>query len=121
MKPGKQKACFHFGALILSAAYLFIVVAHLFFAPSFRDNFSGGNRFALKRNNNLIYNLIRTDRCPASDSKNVKSQVKNHTAPFITLLICNKPMPVTASPGNNVARMLRGQQASYLTNHILRI
>jgi hypothetical protein len=70
-----------FEALLLSAVYFIVVLGHLFPAPCFGSgSVPGHDRVAARnseKNTELIYNLIRTDRCPWSGDKTVKTPAKN--------------------------------------------
>jgi hypothetical protein len=122
MKLEKAYAHVRFGALILMASYFFITVSCLFFAPRFeRDPSQHNNTAALKRSTQLIYTLIRTNRCPSNDSKKVKTFARNCSASFISLLARPQPLQAVANSRDHISQFLSNHHYSYLSNRILRV
>ena len=121
MRSKKAYSNVRFGTFFLMPSYLFIVVAHLFFAPNFHSGTTLGYNPVLKRNTELIYNLIRTDRCLSNESKTVKTFAKNLPPFSISLLIKSKPLLNTAMGNTGLYQFLPDHHSSYLSNRVIRI
>jgi hypothetical protein len=110
-----------FGALILMAAYLFIVSAHLFFAPNFREKPTVNYKAAFKRNTEAIYYLIRNDRSTFSENKTVKTFAKNISLFSVSLLDNTRLLLAKSTVGACSFQFLPDHHHSYLSNHVIRI
>jgi len=121
MKLKKTYPYAHFGALVLMAVYLFIVVAHLFFVPGFQGNLNRDRGPVLKRNTEFVYYLIRNDRSTFNENKQAKNFPKNKPAFLISLLINVNHLTVTETANASAFQFLPYHQHSYLLNHVIRI
>ena|SRR5579863_970004 len=120
MKRKKTYPFIHFGAFSLMTVYLFIVVTHLFFAPQFQSGTPGHNP-AFKRNNELLYILIRTNRGMSVESKSGKLFPKKLSVSFSSVLIHPKPLPHTLYGNDHISQFSPNLRSSWLSNRILRI
>jgi hypothetical protein len=120
MKLKKTSHFVQFSTIGLMAVYLFIVVAHLFFTPNFHADPNFGNNPTLKRNTELFYNLIRTDRSVFDDSKTAKSFTKSYPG-FSAWLINTKPLLVAVRGNSHLSQFLPDHHHSYLSNRMIRI
>jgi len=111
----------HFGALVLMPVYLFIVVAHLFFVPTFQGNVNPAHNTVLKRNTEFVYYLIRNDRSTINENKSAKNFPKNKPVFLISLLINVNHLPVTEAGNASTFQFLPNCHHSYLSNHVIRI
>ncbi len=121
MKLKKTRPCVHFGALVLMPVYLFIVVAHLFFVPSFQGNLNPDHKPVLKRNTEFVYYLIRNDRSTFNENKQVKNFPKRKPIFLISTLIDVNHLPVTEAGNASAFQFLPDYHHSYLLNHVIRI
>ena len=120
MKLKKTSYFVQFSTIGLVAVYLFIVVAHLFFTPNFHAGPDFGNNSILKRNTELIYNLIRTDRSVFDDSKTGKTFTKSYPG-FSAWLINIKPLFVAVHGNSHLSQFLPDHHHAYLSNRVIRI
>jgi hypothetical protein len=109
-----------FSTIGLMAVYLFIVVTHLFFSPNFHADPNLGNNSILKRNTELIYNLIRTDRSVFDDSKTVKTFTKSYPG-FSAWLVNTKPLSVAIHGNSHLSQFLPDHHHAFLSNRVIRI
>src|SRR5579863_905645 len=112
-----------FEALALTIVYFSIVLGHLFLAPSFqpcsatrRNAVTGKNN---QKNTELIYNLIRSDRCPWNGNKTLKSPAKTPLT-FAHSFAINASGTIPA--GNKLLyHFFLDHHFSYLSNRVIRI
>ncbi len=107
-------------AMLVMMAYVFIMVAYLFFTPVFQNNGPSGNA-GLTVNTQLIYNLIRTNRCMMNDNKPAKSQVKLYAAHFISQKSITGKTPLLLAGNTSALYFLIDHHFAYLSNRVLRI
>jgi hypothetical protein len=110
-----------FGALVLMAVYLFIVAAHLFFVPNFRESYIAGHNPAFKKNTEVIYYLIRNDRSTFSENKTVKTFAKHISLFSASRLNSTNPLLANATGEACTFQFLPDHHYSYLSNHVIRI
>jgi hypothetical protein len=120
MKLRKTSYFVQFSTIGLMAVYLFIVVTHLFFSPNFHAGPHFGNNSILKRNTELIYNLIRTDRSTFDENKTVKTFTKSYPGSS-AWLINTKPFSVAIHGNSHLSQFLSDHHHSYLANRVIRI
>jgi hypothetical protein len=107
-------------ASFVMVMYFFIVVAYLFFTPRFQYKHPSGITKA-KTNTQLIYTLIRTNRCMMSNNKLFKVLVKQHVAYASLLKFGINELPFSCV-GNAVALTIPADHyPAYLSNRVLRI
>jgi len=119
MKPVKKY--FHFRAFILMAVYLFIVITHLFFSPQFQADAATGHKQTVKRNAELIYNLIKTDRGLFDESKKSELSATKHLISFTSLSIHRNPLLSAETYNYYNCSFKPNHHFSYLSNRVLRI
>lgn len=110
-------------ACALIVVYFSIVLGHLFPAPSFQPSTMMENNAITGKNNQkdaqLIYNLIRTDRCTWNGNKTLKVPIE------IPLIFVNSFAVRSRSfvpAGNTLSYyFLSDHHFSYLSNRMLRI
>jgi len=111
----------HFGALLITAVYLCIVISHLFFAPKFVAVRDPGHNSAFKKNTELFYYLVRNDRSMFNESKPVKMFPKNIPVFFVSILTGAKSLPAILTGNTHLSQFLPDHHYSYLSNRIMRI
>ena len=116
----KNKYCTRFSILLLAVSYLIISSAHLFFAPNFQVNNISGNSSFSKTNSELVYNLIRTNRCLFNDNKNLKTYAGKAPSAFVVHLAYDLSDPVKNLSFKNTI-FKADHHFSYLSNRTLRI
>ena len=72
MKLVKNNRHLIIGAFLLMPCYLCIVVMHLFFLPSFKNDAVAGSRPSFTRNIQTVYYLVRNDRSMWKQNPGVK-------------------------------------------------
>ena len=122
MKP-LRSYYIRFEALALTAVYFSIVLGHLFLAPSFQPCIATGRNAVTGKSNEknaeLIYNLIRTDRCTWNGNKTIKTTAKNSPAFARSLAI---PVPSGIPVDHKLSyHFFFDRHFSYLSNRVLRI
>ena len=117
-KPDKSCRYFRLSVLALALVYLFITLAHLFLAPQFRGETIARNNAVSKCNSELIYTLIRTNRCTFSENKTFQAPVKIQPVHFVPYL---KPILVQGLRVAYVDYFHPDHHFSWLSNRILRI
>jgi hypothetical protein len=107
----------------LAAGYLLIVLGHLFPAPNFGVLGRGDNylqKISRNKSTQLIYNLIRTNRCRADESKTINTQQKGGSGiqPRVSL-----GHTMLAIPKRDAFSYVFSpdRHFSYLNNRVLRI
>ena len=112
---------YRFHALGLAVIYVFIAAAHLFFTPGFADGNLLNQNSVLKRNTDLVYNLIRTDRCFSKDSKETVILFKDRPAtnPSHSTDKCSRLLVKATSYYSN--QFIPDRHFSFLSNRVLRI
>jgi hypothetical protein len=104
-------------ATLVMGVYLFIVVAYLFFTPKFQYRHITTVR--VKTNTQLIYTLIRTNRCMVNENKLTKAKLFINT-PVLLPGSISKPLPVRIQ--NDLAlNFLIDHHFAYLSNRVFRI
>jgi hypothetical protein len=104
---------------LMTLAYMFIVVAYLFFTPQFQYRRSSGN-IKVKSNTQSIYTLIRTSRC-MMNNKSVNVLVKDQIAHTTPLNFGVIDMPSAKVEHVFAFNYRADRQLSYLFNRVLRI
>lgn len=121
MKQKKTYPHARFGILVITAMYLFIIASHLFFAPGFRNNINISHNFFSRRNYELIYNLIRTNRCTFNDNKTNKTYTNKLPAHTILSMAMIKLVKIQIISSSHLSQFVPDQHLCYLSNRILRI
>jgi len=121
MKLKKPYSYIQFGALVLMAAYLLIVVSHLFFAPQFQTSGVAGRSPVVKKNTESLYYLIRNDRSTFSENKTAKTFPRKKSFFSISFLINQKTSPVAVTLSGHFSQFLPDYHHSYLSNRVMRI
>jgi hypothetical protein len=121
MNAKKKYSGVHFGAFLIMSVYLFIVIAHLFFAPNFRDVLNSNHDAILKQNTSFFYYLVRNDRSASGENKSVKIFPRNRLPYSISLLTNQNPLLTKVTDNANHFQFLPDRHHSYLPNRSIRI
>jgi hypothetical protein len=121
MNPKKTYQHVHFGALLITSVYLFVVITHLFFVPNFQGSLDPVHHSIFKKNTKLLYYLVRNDRSTFSENKSVKIFPKNKSAYNNSLLVDEKLLLTNLSGYSHLFQFLPDHHHSYLSNRSIRI
>jgi hypothetical protein len=111
-------------SLMVLLMYFSVVSAHLFFAPKFQYKQLTGKACSEKNNTQLIYTLIRTNRCMVNDNKVADALAKQFPGFFISLISGGSLPVVEVKVVNNnfsPVQISPDRHFSYLYNRVLRI
>ena len=103
--------------MFIMPLYLFIVVAYLFFTPEFQYRQPSGITKA-KTNTQLIYTLIRTNRCMMNSSKQNRLPAN---PPALHAAILNFGVNKKQDENDCACNFLINHHFAYLANRVLRI
>lgn len=105
---------------LVTVLYAFIAVAYLFLAPGFQYR-NGTEVSAVKSNTQLIYTLIRTNRCMANDNKQARGAVRAAAHSPIPLL--NEKHKISSMQADSMVALnfVIDRHFIYLSNRVLRI
>ena len=121
MKTKRTHFGIRLGTFLLIPLYLLIVAAHLFFTPNFHSDARVRYNPAFTRNTELIYNLIRTDRCFANEGKKSEQSAKKALTTLGLHYATLKPVIVIRPVYYYNHPFLSDHHFTYLANRILRI
>jgi hypothetical protein len=112
----------YYVAIILVPLYLFIVLLHLFFIPSFQGTSNDGNNLVFKKNAQYLYYLIRNDRSTFKENSKVKAQshiVKSSC--FDSTAACLNSHLNKLSLNPKLSQFMANHHYSYLFNLVIMI
>jgi hypothetical protein len=120
MNKQKSYTVKRIASLLVSAMYLFIVVAYLFFTPKFQYKHPSGITKA-KPNTQVIYNLIRTSRCMVGSNKPGRIMVKQHILHAVPLKANTSSPSLYYTSNTRAIGFVADHHSVYLANRVLRI
>ena len=119
MNKQKSNALIRIISMFVMMVYLLIVAAYLFFTPGFQYKHPSGITKA-KPNTQLIYNLIRTNRCMVNN-KPTRITEKQYIIHAIPLKSSENRLPMFRTGNAGAFNCLADHQLAYLSNRVLRI